>query len=602
MDHLEDGPFQYSESVDQIDQQAEARASEPIYDAENFDFDAFMNTPLAVLPRGSAEYDKNQYQRYSQANVSDLHNWEPQIYLAPAPMPAANIPQAQADEVPESTSMKANIGVSSQSIPPPLQQREPTPTPKTGRREGMLYLNLILNSFENPSTPLHVIDRSQYPFDKGLQEALEKELVLELERYFTHQGPQKAQAESRGPEVPLWGNALGQRPRPSAPRPVIPVHNQRYFVGDLSRAATSVHPLPLAAPRTFSPPLGPSEVDTATKKVGNSRSSNIKNFNPANFYQPLGYVPRSWLEGQYPGELVFQYNEHGELLPDATFTPQQIIDFISYHPLNTFDGKKSGLTLWIQVTPADSGKRYGHKNSEKCRFDCCPDPARTIRKGDFRIAFDEQYAKGTNTDPFHNAGYVHLYCMEKFIDFPSICQNYNVRPDVRKLREGKNKMALTRDHASMQDTALDFIRNAKPWSEFGATGLRPVDYYEHTLCYKLTIEHLVRQPKHLQKIREQRGGNSIDTHLNNLDKYLAGRKELDNQRKAGLRPVIGGMKGTKRKAEDDDLVAALEAEFEPDDMILERELDPAARGSTFMSRKKAKRDLDEPRSWPASNR
>lgn len=584
MDHFEEAPFRYSEGVDRTDQQAGSEGSEPTYDAENFDFDAFMNTPLTALPRHSTGYGKDGYQKYSQADVPDLHGWEPQTYSAPA-LPS-NIPQAQADKNPESASIRANMGV---MVPQTLLQREPTPIPQKGQREGMLYLNPILNSFNNPSVPLHVIDRFQYPFQQELREALEGQLTRVAGRPFASRNSREVQTRFRSVEDTLWGIPPAERTWLPAPRPAVPANRQYPFVRELPVPQTPTYRTRLAElGGGFSSSPSSTEVGTVTKKMKNSRSANIKNFNPSEFYQPLGYVPRSWLDGEYPGELVFQYNEHGELLPDATYTPQQIIDFISYHPLNNFDGKKSGLTLWIQVAPADSGKRYGHKNSDKCRFHCCPDPVRTIRKGDFRIAFDEQYAKGQNTDPFHNAGYIHLYCMEKFIDFPSICQNYNVRPDVRKLREGKNKMALTRDHASMQDIALSFIQDAKPWSQFDETGLRPVDYYEHTLCYKLTVEHLAKQPKHLQKVRERRGGNSIERHLNNLDTYLAGRKKQDSERKAGLRPPIGGVKGSKRKAEDQDLVAAVEAEFELDDRILERDFVSVAQGSMSTRRKRAR--------------
>ncbi|KAH7360756.1 hypothetical protein BKA65DRAFT_493915 [Rhexocercosporidium sp. MPI-PUGE-AT-0058] len=176
-------------------------------------------------------------------------------------------------------------------------------------------------------------------------------------------------------------------------------------------------------------------------------------------------------------------------------------------------------TLWIQTVPADSGRRYPSKTSDKCRFSCCPDSNRTIRKGDFRVAFDE-HPSNTFKDPFHNAAYTHLFCLEKYLDFPQICKNFDVRPDTRTLKEGKNKMAITRDHKSMEDIVNDFVRDSVEWKYFDG-GCRPDDYYEYTLCSKLTKEHLAKQPKHLQTIREQRGGNTIDIHQNNLDVYVA---------------------------------------------------------------------------------
>jgi hypothetical protein len=58
---------------------------------------------------------------------------------------------------------------------------------------------------------------------------------------------------------------------------------------------------------------------------------------------------------------------------------------------------------------------------------------------------------------------------------------------------------------------------------------------------------LEQQPKHLQKIREERGGNSIDIHKNNLDLCVANAKLLKQNR--ALQKVAPKPKQpTKRKA------------------------------------------------------
>ncbi|PMD24002.1 hypothetical protein NA56DRAFT_544837, partial [Hyaloscypha hepaticicola] len=355
-----------------------------------------------------------------------------------------------------------------------------------------IYHNAILNSFTSPVVPLRVIDEVQYPFEQRLQLALEIELEREKSR----------------------GLAAGLRNAVDVP----------------AQASSS-------AERQFVP----------LKKPGNRRPDNIKNFNAAEFYHPLRSRPESWGSiNPETGEQLFQYTENGELNPLHTFTVEQIIEYIGQHPLNyrpdpkkpgkmVRDSKNSGLKLWVQCVPADSGRRYPDKLSDKCRFANCPDPHRTIRKGDFRIAFDEQPHAGRKTDPFHNAGYVHLYCMEKFLDFPQLCKSYNVLPDTREFREGKNRMAITRDHQSMAGIVKEFIAITPPWSQFG-NGQRPKEYYCHTLCSALTDEHLSTQPGRVQWTRDERGGNSIDVHKNNLDLWLSNSKILKENKKRRFNP------------------------------------------------------------------
>jgi hypothetical protein len=361
------------------------------------------------------------------------------------------------------------------------------------------YLNAILNSFNSPVVPLRVIDVVEYPFEQKLQSALERELEREKDRELVQ--------------------ALQNDAAP---------------------------PAPMQTARQLSP----------AKKSGNKRPDNIRNFNAADFYEPLQSRPVSWGSiNPETGDQLFQYTEHGELNPLHSFSVAQISEYLSKHPLHNVSGahdtKKSGIILWVQTVPADSGRRYPEKQSDKCRFAQCPDPYHTIRKGDFRVAFDEQHWLKRNTDPFHNAGYVHLYCLEKFFDFPQICKDFNVRPDTRVLREGKNKMAITRDHPTMEDVVLEFIAGCVPWVQFGQ---RPQEYYQHTLCSRLTDEHLVRQPKHLQNIRDKRGGNSIDVHKNNLDLCVDNARLL-KERKAHLSKTEPKPNAQKRKAqamEDED--------------------------------------------------
>ncbi|KIN06158.1 hypothetical protein OIDMADRAFT_24492 [Oidiodendron maius Zn] len=260
-----------------------------------------------------------------------------------------------------------------------------------------------------------------------------------------------------------------------------------------------------------------------------ARTLNIVNFDSSRFYSPLAEPPKSWNPPHSP-DTLFQYNAQGELDPQCAFSREQILKYLTHHPLHTFyqslpSTKRSGLTLWIQTTPADASKRYPTKLSSKCRFSDCPAPNRSIRNGQFRVAFDEQSTFDKSSDPFHNAGYVHLFCLEKNFDFPRLCKRFNILGDDREIAEGRNKMAITRDHPAMLDIVNDFIQTSIPWG-----GKRPENWYEHSLSLALTRHHLGHQSKMRQRVRDTRDGNSIDRHLNNLDIMVEIREAIRSRR------------------------------------------------------------------------
>jgi hypothetical protein len=143
--------------------------------------------------------------------------------------------------------------------------------------------------------------------------------------------------------------------------------------------------------------------------------------------------------------------------------------------------------------------------------------------------------------------------MEKFLDFPAFCQAFNVLPDTRNFCEGKNKMAITRDHQSMAGIVREFMELSKPWVQYG-NGCRPEQYYQFTLCSALTDEHLLRQPKRVQETRDKRNGNSIDVHKNNLDFCLDNAKILKANKKLGIKaetkPKLQKRKAAEEKEEE----------------------------------------------------
>ncbi|OAG03830.1 uncharacterized protein CC84DRAFT_1207096 [Paraphaeosphaeria sporulosa] len=183
-----------------------------------------------------------------------------------------------------------------------------------------------------------------------------------------------------------------------------------------------------------------------TTKGLTTRTAKINNYDPRNFYtympHPLGTLEQPWgapwkaqgspylheyrdssLKEQDGGEEIAIYE-----LKNREMNPDEIQDFILGYPYH-----RNKLTLRLQVTPGDSGRRY-RQGADKCRFKDCPNrvsgvPA-TIKHGWFRIAFDER--DDDEYDPFAaNCGFVHLYCMERFLDFEYICRKAHVVVDFR---------------------------------------------------------------------------------------------------------------------------------------------------------------------------
>ncbi|MCJ1256230.1 hypothetical protein MMC24_004051 [Lignoscripta atroalba] len=286
-------------------------------------------------------------------------------------------------------------------------------------------------------------------------------------------------------------------------------------------------------------------VKTNPSKGMNRRTTKIADYKPEEHYQPLPNTPDSWS--------CFEYTSHGELKPNRYYTAQEIEHYLSSHPLHNtnagYDPKSSGLVLWIQRNPADSARRYPTKDSSRCRFINCFGSRNTIGQAQYRIAFDEQYHKDANHDPQHNAGYVHLYCIEKLLDFPQICARMNVQAEDRTLPNepnGRNRMLFSTGQEL--DIAKDFIttcqqRGTPEGYPHHHMANRP---HEGTLVHKLAAAKLQHQPQAIQKQRVARGekDSMVSKHLGNLEIEATERdktRKYDNQNWKGPKP------GSKRK-------------------------------------------------------
>lgn len=264
--------------------------------------------------------------------------------------------------------------------------------------------------------------------------------------------PDQAQHE-RGYSQPEVNNLLAIKfpttpqanPRNTSP-PTSPLTRQVITTpGSLPSSPLSSPPIssPSSPPR-----ISPNELAAPVPGVGTAgieprihveRPKEVPN-SYSNGYKPLYLALTSWD--------IFAYNNFGELEPGKTYSTDEIIRFLYKNPQHYFgksySPKVGGLTLRIQRTPQDFALEHGHPKAGLCRFaDCKYDDV--IEAGDIRVAFDELTKFIPNLNPQHNAGYVHLSCLEKKLDFPKLCIDLDVRAECRYLpleRTRTNHMAL----------------------------------------------------------------------------------------------------------------------------------------------------------------
>ncbi len=279
---------------------------------------------------------------------------------------------------------------------------------------------------------------------------------------------------------------------------------------------------------------------TAKAQKTNARTQKILGFKPEEHYTPLERPPKPWD--------VFTYTDKGELQTSTYYTSEEIRRYLYNNPQH----RRKGLILWIQRKPADSGRRYPNFASQRCRFANCAARGNLIGSGQYRVAFDQLSLKCKNYDPHYNAGYVHLYCLEKFLDFPELCQHITIRPENRKLPEEPkqhNNMALSLKEEIQ--FAKFFIRNCKE-------GRVPPNYphykmpnrpHEGTLTHALSCVKLQYEPKTAKKRRADRGTKTaLEWHMGDLERET----ELSARPRAAKKGLqTKDVKAKKRGPRDD---------------------------------------------------
>ena len=218
------------------------------------------------------------------------------------------------------------------------------------------------------------------------------------------------------------------------------------------------------------------------------------------------------------------YNQYGELLPGERFTVEELQIYLfknyKHYQNGKYKPKEGGLKLFIQRNPADSRSRC-EPAASRCRFQECPAAHYLIGQGHTRVCFDELSSRGQNLDPFHNAGYVHLYCIERFLDFPLICSRLNVRVEDRvfPLEPGKNRMLLS-SRLEMKEAERFIERCEKNLlsKEYPRSGSADW-HYKGTLCHRISVRKVEAQPPKVKLARELRGNrlSTIGQHLGDLE-------------------------------------------------------------------------------------
>ncbi|KAG6364801.1 hypothetical protein INS49_006405 [Diaporthe citri] len=173
-------------------------------------------------------------------------------------------------------------------------------------------------------------------------------------------------------------------------------------------------------PQHIRPFLDTKHEPTASGYVPNRRADGSDDMNMANDYY---YKIRRLSPVRHPAtNRVLSAYSGVELKPDSNFSAHQFDEYI-FHAV-----RKSRLFMFrVEKQAALTGHRHPRGlESTRCRFAKCPIDG-TIRPGQIRVCISEFLdPRNEVLDPYHNAAYVHLYCLENFCNLPSLLAETNV--------------------------------------------------------------------------------------------------------------------------------------------------------------------------------
>ncbi|KAI5924963.1 hypothetical protein F4810DRAFT_709155 [Camillea tinctor] len=295
---------------------------------------------------------------------------------------------------------------------------------------------------------------------------------------------------------------------------------------------------------------------------------------PRDWYGPLQEKPPNWGSPDHRGEPTFKYNQYGELEPGRYYSNSEMKEYFfgpKWHDKDAMppllegvpvikSKKRQGLTLWIGLPGSECNWRYPRQGvSTKCRFKECMHDNHTIRQGEYWVIFDERMnVAGDVINPFYNAGYVHLDCLEHIFDLVELWQQLDVRVDDRDFKyEEHGYFKLGRKHPRIVDEVAKWWKDEyKKWSEYRAGGPKRSRHFDSSLGRRLVAFDLKHESGARKNARARRGGNDSSRHKGDVmkQKRWNAYKEFDLIGKDGI-PVPDADKRLKEhlaKAERDE--------------------------------------------------
>ena len=198
---------------------------------------------------------------------------------------------------------------------------------------------------------------------------------------------------------------------------------------------------------------------------------------------------------------------------------------------------RQGLTLWCGWPPSQTAYRYPRPGTSTCRFENCPHP--TIRQGQPRVILDERMNdQGLEIDPFHNAMYVHLYCLEKNFEIIEIMQHLDFRMDERvfKKEEGNFFKLSGRDGKTELDLTYkrwwkrECNKYIKAHAQGGTRDRR--NFIDTSLTSALLLTKMKHESSARGRTRELRNGIDITKYWGDLEMLVQLQQERDSARRA----------------------------------------------------------------------
>ncbi|KAI1337962.1 hypothetical protein F5Y15DRAFT_139088 [Xylariaceae sp. FL0016] len=258
--------------------------------------------------------------------------------------------------------------------------------------------------------------------------------------------------------------------RPGMPHaaPVALNQNIDPFIAPLKKSSSGP-PSPIIGLNVRTPSTSPSSTDPRGPGYRTDTIPCVKHANKGHritneeaeaWYPPQPQLP-SW-GPRVKGGNLFEYTRKGELAPKIRLSKSQMRQYL-YGPAPNESWKmpaprpgvpvlanklRQGLTLWIGWPASQSNHRYPReRESTKCRFDNCPASRNTIEAGTLWVIFDERHNQSaTVIDPFQNAGYAHLQCLEENFDLLHLWDHVNIEVDNRDfIYEGQGHFKLSRN-------------------------------------------------------------------------------------------------------------------------------------------------------------